>query len=181
MPCAVRTRVQGGVRCRWRCTAAGTRPEGLGVCRCRAMLRLQFVHPTVSHLTRCTVACRRDAEAARPGTSANRAAHSLSLAFFRLLVIVPLIIVPLPEFIHSALVDAVDPPLIEEDHKDDVIPKARHAVQSWHLDDEREKVVDESVESFVPGTRRCMARSDRRANQDAMGRGRGEPTARSSA
>ena len=145
------------------------------------MLRLQFVHPAVSHLARCTVACVRDAEAVRPGTSTSRVAHSLSLSFFRLLVIVPLIIVPLPEFIHSALVDAVDPPLIEEDHEDDVIPKARHAVQSWHLDDEREKVVDESVESFVPGTRRCMARSDRRSDQDAIGRGRGEPTARLSA
>ena len=55
---------------------------------------------------------------------------------------------------HSILVgaffvDAVGPALVEIDEKDEIVAEDRQAVQSRHLDDKCEQVVDDGVEEFV--------------------------------
>lgn len=46
-------------------------------------------------------------------------------------------------------IDAIDPPLIDIDEKDDVVAKASNAIHGGHANHEREDVVDERVEELV--------------------------------
>ena len=51
--------------------------------------------------------------------------------------------------VDARLVDGVNPPLVEEDGEDEVVPEDGQAVHGGHLDDEREQVVDDGVEELV--------------------------------
>ena len=54
-----------------------------------------------------------------------------------------------PKLVRALLVNAIDPFLVKEDEKHDVIAEDRQAVQRGHLDDKGKQVVDDGVEELV--------------------------------
>ena len=52
-------------------------------------------------------------------------------------------------FVGAFFVDAVGPALVEIDEKDEIVAEDRQAVQSRHLDDKGEEVVDDGVQELV--------------------------------
>lgn len=54
-----------------------------------------------------------------------------------------------PELVRARVIGAIDPPLVQEDGENDVIPEARQAVHGRHGDDESEEVVDDRVKGLV--------------------------------
>ena len=64
----------------------------------------------------------------------------------------------MPKFVDALHVDAVNPSLIQDHEEDQVVTKARHAMEGWHLDDECEQVVDEGIECLVPAKQQAVTR-----------------------
>jgi len=60
-----------------------------------------------------------------------------------------IILAAVAELVHASHVNAIHPPLVEENGEDDVIAETRHPVKSGHSDDECKQIVDESIERFV--------------------------------
>ena len=73
----------------------------------------------------------------------------LCLLFWLVFVLPLRLLETLFELVGSLLVHRVDPPLVEVYEEDEVITETRETVHGWHLDDESEQVIYESVERFV--------------------------------